>query len=93
MRRCVAHKGPSGAFVTYCNISCFFQKYNLKLLTYEAGPGLENSRINDDEVTKHAVQFNAHGFMEDALTDVLETWNSLVNQDPYNTFPGKEILN
>ena len=22
MRRCVAHKGPSGAFVTYCNISC-----------------------------------------------------------------------
>ena len=24
MRRCVAHKGPSGAFVTYCNISCFF---------------------------------------------------------------------
>ena len=71
----------------------FFQKYNLKLLTYEAGPGLENSRSNDDEVTRHAVQFNAHGFMEDALTDVLETWNSLVNQDPYNTFPGKEILN
>ena len=23
MRRCVTHKGPSGAFVTYCNISCF----------------------------------------------------------------------
>ena len=23
MKRCVAHKGPSGAFVTYCNISCF----------------------------------------------------------------------
>ena len=22
MRRCVAHKGPSGAFVTDCNISC-----------------------------------------------------------------------
>ena len=24
MRRCVTHKGPSGAFVTYCNISCYF---------------------------------------------------------------------
>ena len=23
MRRCVAHKGPSRASVTYCNISCF----------------------------------------------------------------------
>ena len=23
MRRCVAHKGPSGASITYCNISCF----------------------------------------------------------------------
>ena len=64
------------------------QKYNLKLLSYEAGPGLENSRINDDEVTKHAVKFNAHGFMEDALTDILETWYRLVSEDPYNTFPG-----
>ena len=25
MRRCVAHKGPSGAFVTYCYISCFIK--------------------------------------------------------------------
>ena len=26
MSRYVAHKGPSGAFVTYCKISCFFPK-------------------------------------------------------------------
>ena len=66
----------------------FQQKYNLKLLSYEGGPGLENSRINDDEVTKQAVKFNAHGLMEDVLTEILETWYSVVNDDPYNTFPG-----
>ena len=26
MRRCVAHKGLSGAFVTYCNFSCYFDE-------------------------------------------------------------------
>ena len=49
---------------------------------------MENSRINDDDVTRHAVQFNAHGLMEDALMDVLETWYSIVYKDSYNTFPG-----
>ena len=29
MRRCVAHKGPSGAFVTYCNISCYIEKMSV----------------------------------------------------------------
>ena len=26
------YKGPSGAFVTYCNISCFFSSFFFKLI-------------------------------------------------------------
>ena len=45
------HKGPSGAFVTYCNISCFFTKNaNVKKKFLERGGGGERgggARVND----------------------------------------------
>ncbi|XP_045209692.2 uncharacterized protein LOC123561405 [Mercenaria mercenaria] len=60
--------------------------YNLKLLMYEGGPGLESSRNNN--ATDHAIAFNRHDLAEDATADVLEAWYDIVTADPYNTHPG-----
>ena len=34
------YKGPSGAFVTYCNISCLFVFFFFVLLSFEENKGL-----------------------------------------------------
>ena len=39
------YKGPSGAFVTYCNISCFILKMVYFVLSLES-PGLGDSNEN-----------------------------------------------
>ena len=58
MRRCVAHNGPSGAFVTYCNISCFSKttkaivvKFHLK---YDQTPGFQNYKFGLGQESKMA---------------------------------------
>ena len=59
---------------------------------YEGGPGIVESGAiahgsHVEAVTQKAIEFNRHGLMESAVTDVLEAWRSITKND-YNSEPG-----